>query len=279
MRRSQSNRTVPSLTEPAHRPGVICTFAFVGKARFAIFLAGAGLLLAAPGAQAEITSVFDGAVPCVEQEDGSRFCGGTDTLVETFDGQLIDVNVALPPEPESGPDGPYPLVMQFHGYGGSELDADDLKRWTDQGYAAFSMSDRGFGPCGAKPTPPARCAAGGWVRLMDTRYEVRDAQALRRNAGRRGHRRTRARSLRPAAPTAAASRWRSPLSRTATMVEDGSLVCRGRAPMAPASASPRRSPRSRGPISRTRSCPTAARSTMSQTRPISAPTARRRSAS
>ncbi len=66
--------------------------------------------------------------------------------------------------------------MNFHGYGGSELDADDLKRWTDQGYAAFSMSDRGFGPCGAKPTPPARCLDGGWVRLMDTRYEVRDAQ-------------------------------------------------------------------------------------------------------
>ena len=66
--------------------------------------------------------------------------------------------------------------MQFHGYGGSELGANGLKRWTDQGYAAFSMSDRGFGPCGAKPTPPARCADGGWVRLMDTRYEVRDAQ-------------------------------------------------------------------------------------------------------
>jgi hypothetical protein len=66
--------------------------------------------------------------------------------------------------------------MNFHGYGGSELSRKALSRWTDQGYAAFSMSDRGFGPCGAKPTPPPRCAAGGWVRLMDTRYEVRDAQ-------------------------------------------------------------------------------------------------------
>ena len=150
----------------------------MGNLRNAFLVAGAGLLFAAAPAQAEIASVFDGAVTCEAQEDGSRFCGGADTLVETFDGQLIDVNVALPPEPGSGPDGPYPLVMHFHGYGGSELDAEDLRRWTDQGYAAFSMSDRGFGPCGAKPTPPARCADGGWVRLMDTRYEVRDAQVF-----------------------------------------------------------------------------------------------------
>lgn len=140
--------------------------------------AGIGLLLSAAPAKAEISSVFDGAVECDVQQDGTRYCGGSDTLAETFDGQLIDVNVALPPEPASGPDGPYPLVMQFHGYGGSELNDEELARWTDQGYAAFSMSDRGFGPCGAKPVPPARCAGEGWVRLMDTRYEVRDAQVF-----------------------------------------------------------------------------------------------------
>ncbi len=139
-------------------------------------LAGAGLFIAAPAASAEIGSVFDGAVDCEVRQNGSRFCGGTDTLVETFDEQLIDVNVSLPPEPNTGPDGPYPLIMHFHGYGGSELSHAELSRWTDQGYAAFSMSDRGFGPCGEKPTPPPRCADGGWVRLMDTRFEVRDAQ-------------------------------------------------------------------------------------------------------
>jgi len=93
--------------------------------------AGAGLLCAAPAAQADITSVFDGAVACEVSEDGARFCGGPNTLVETFDGQLIDVNVALPPAPKSGPDGPYPLVMNFHGYGGSELSREALSRWTD----------------------------------------------------------------------------------------------------------------------------------------------------
>ena len=150
----------------------------MGKARIALVAAGAGLLLGAAPAKAEITSVFDGAVECEVQPDDTRYCGGPDTLVETFDGQLIDVNVALPPEPASGPDGPYPLVMHFHGYGGSELNDKQLARWTDQGYAAFSMSDRGFGPCGRKPAPPPRCANGGWVRLMDTRFEVRDAQVF-----------------------------------------------------------------------------------------------------
>lgn len=139
-----------------------------------VLACGVALICAAP-AGAEITSVLGGQVDCETQGDGTRFCGGANALAETFDGQLIDVNVAFPPEPASGPDGPYPLVMHFHGYGGSKLSLEQLRRWTDQGYAAFSMSDRGFGPCGAKP-PPARCLDGGWVRLMDTRYEVRDAQ-------------------------------------------------------------------------------------------------------
>jgi hypothetical protein len=92
----------------------------MGKRWTAIASAAAAVSLfgAAAPAQAEITSVFDGAIPCETREDNTRFCGGSDTLVETFDGQLIDVNVALPPEPSSGPDGPYPLVMHFHGYGG-----------------------------------------------------------------------------------------------------------------------------------------------------------------
>ncbi len=148
----------------------------MGKRTALVALGGVWLLIAAAPASAEITSVFEPAIDCAAEPDGTRFCGGTNTLVPTFDGQQIDVNVALPPAPETGPDGPYPLVMVFHGYGGSELRLPALQRWTDQGYAAFSMSDRGFGPCGAKPTPPAHCLDGGWVRLMDTRYEVRDAQ-------------------------------------------------------------------------------------------------------
>lgn len=147
-------------------------------------MACAGLCVGAAPASAEVTSVL-GGIACDVAEDGVRECGGTDSFAKTFDGVPIDVNVALPPEPASGPDGPYPLVMQFHGYGGQKLDFDELRRWTEQGYAAFSMSDRGFGRSCGDPEqrvpgiggPDAlTCLGKGYVRLMDTRYEVRDAQ-------------------------------------------------------------------------------------------------------
>ena len=136
-----------------------------------------GALALAPTAQAAFPSVFDGAVDC--KRDGEiRFCGGNATTVATFDGVPIDVNVALPREPGSGPDGPYPLLMMFHGWGGSELGVGAMRPWAERGYAVFSMSDRGFGEsCGARAanrlTPEC---ADGHIRLMDTRYEVRDAQ-------------------------------------------------------------------------------------------------------
>jgi hypothetical protein len=91
----------------------------------------------------------------------------------------IDVNVAFPPAPASGPDGSFPLVMMFHGYGGSKLGLGDMHRWLDKGYATFSMTTRGFNEsCGnatSVAADPTGCAAG-YIRLMDTRYEVRDAQ-------------------------------------------------------------------------------------------------------
>ena len=136
-------------------------------------------LLAAPSASAAVSDVFGGDVSCAVQGDGTRFCGGSMTTTKTWDGVPIDVNVALPKEPSSGPDGNYPLVMLFHGYGGSKLGQSAMQRWVDKGYAAFSMSDRGFGDsCGSPASrlaDPAGCATG-YIRLLDTRYEVRDAQ-------------------------------------------------------------------------------------------------------
>ena len=146
---------------------------------FAAIAVGAVALLGAAPASAEITSVFGGAVECEAQADGSRFCGGANTHVATFDGLPIDVNVALPAPPAKGPDGDYPLVMVFHGYGGSEFGLSALERWTKRGYAAFSMSDRGFGrSCGGKDQLIDPACVAGHVRLMDTRYEVRDAQTF-----------------------------------------------------------------------------------------------------
>ncbi|MFI5043028.1 MAG: alpha/beta hydrolase family protein, partial [Acidimicrobiales bacterium] len=145
-----------------------------------MLLALAALFLASV-ADATITDVFKGAVSCTVEMDGVRFCGSSSprSTVAAFDGVPIDVDVAFPPAPASSPDGSYPLVMLFHGYGGSKLGLAEMHRWLDKGYATFSMTDRGFhescGDDAAVAADPTGCAAG-YIRLMDERYEVRDAQ-------------------------------------------------------------------------------------------------------
>jgi hypothetical protein len=147
-------------------------------------------LALAPAASAEITQVFgetESPVSCRVQSganEGIRFCSNFDgaarsTVPSPVDGVPLDVNVAFPPAPADGPDGPYPLVMMFHGYGGSKIGLGSMRRWLDQGYATFSMTDRGFNQsCGnpaSRAADPDGCAKG-YIRLIDDRYEVRDAQ-------------------------------------------------------------------------------------------------------
>ncbi len=140
-----------------------------------------GALVAPQAASATITSVFNGDVSCSVQGDGVRFCGSTSprSTSKAWDGVPIDVNVAFPPEPASGPDGNFPLVMMFHGYGGGKIGLGSMQHWLDKGYATFSMTDRGFhqscGTAAAKAADPTGCT-DGYVRLIDNRYEVRDAQ-------------------------------------------------------------------------------------------------------
>ena len=155
----------------------------------------------ATGASAAIPSVFadnpylddaaPGGIACQVQGageyEGQRWCGtgqhnansGNRSSVESFDGVPIDVNVAFPPAPESGPDEQWPLMMVFHGYGGGKINFPSLQRWLDRGFAVFSMSNRGFHEsCGTTSSRSAdpECPTDGFVRLNDTRYEVRDAQ-------------------------------------------------------------------------------------------------------
>jgi predicted acyl esterase len=136
-------------------------------------------LTAAPAAEAAVTSAFDGANACTELtgDDAGRWsCSG---VVKTWDDQTpIDVNLFLPSD--DPPPGGFPLVGVYHGWGGSKLDIDD--RWLDRGYAMFSITDRGWGSsCGGQDpkrlSDPAACA-NGYNHLLDTRYEVRDAQYL-----------------------------------------------------------------------------------------------------
>ena len=114
-------------------------------------------------AQASPPSVFKGAVKCSTQPDGIRFCGSlivnktpvpVRTLATSWDGTAVDVNFALP-RASAHHHGPYPLVMLFHGYGGSKFGLGNggggigsaissMTPWLSGGYATFSMTDRGF---------------------------------------------------------------------------------------------------------------------------------------
>jgi predicted acyl esterase len=150
------------------------------------------LMAAVPhAANATIAGVFNGTespLPCNTLQSGVRLCDEHAFLpqrprstVESFDGVPIDVRVAFPAAPAGGPDGPYPLIMLFHRYTGEKLPLSGLSSWLDDGYATFTMTERGFGEsCGtraARDADPSGCA-NGFVRMMDTRYEVRDAQEL-----------------------------------------------------------------------------------------------------
>lgn len=168
------------------------------KFAVAVAIFATTLFATGPQAQAAVTDAFDGAVTCTTQlaipaplpgneYSGQRWCGtGTSSAVQrstvaSFDGTPIDVNFALPPVPESGPDGPYPVMMIFHGWAGTKSAFTGMQRWLKRGYAVFSMTDRGFHEsCGSIA---AKLAAGtacdnGYIHLLDTRYEVRDAQYL-----------------------------------------------------------------------------------------------------
>lgn len=147
----------------------------------------AGSLLFAPTAHAAIPDVFGGAVTCSVAGDGVRECGtgssNSDTVRSTapsWDGTPIDVNVAFPPASEG--DGPFPLIIIGHGYGGEKVDFGAMRHFTDRGYAVFAMTARGFHQSCGKPNAitaaGSACDTAGWIHLMDDRYEIRDAQFL-----------------------------------------------------------------------------------------------------
>jgi len=178
----------------------------------ALFVLGAALIAAPPALAAPaVDDAFDGDVGCAEVTadgnvagaTGQTWCGsirasdeitatlsapglptqatGSDPAVrsttETFDGVPLDVNFALPATGSA----PYPIVGVYHGWGQSKFSFKVMQHWLDQGYAVYSLSQRGFGEsCGsqaARDADPAGCAKG-YLHLMDLRYEVRDSQLL-----------------------------------------------------------------------------------------------------
>jgi hypothetical protein len=144
----------------------------------------AGLIVPST-AGAAIPQVFTktaSPVNCTVQASGQRFCPVSGTAqIASWDGTPIDVNVAFPPAPAQGADGPYPVIGIYHGWGGSKLSllGADAQRALTRGYAVFTMTDRGWGQsCGAALRNDPRCVNKGYIRLMHNAYEVRDAQYL-----------------------------------------------------------------------------------------------------
>ncbi len=171
--------------------------------KLAVIVATAAALVFAPAASAEITDVMGGDLPCatvtsdgnVAGSTGQRWCGSVPgsitsggvgalpavrSTVTTFDGVPLDVNVAFPPGPS---DGPFPVVGVYHGYGGSKSNfgSTNVQRWLNKGYAVFTLTNRGSGEscrsAGSITAGGASCDTG-YVRLMDPRYEIRDAQTF-----------------------------------------------------------------------------------------------------
>jgi hypothetical protein len=132
--------------------------------------------LVAPTTAQAVVKPF-GKLDCTPQE-GVRFCpGSVDKRVKTFDGVPLDVNVTLP----ANGNGPFPLVIQLHGWGGAKSGLSASKPWAQRGYAVLNYSARGFGEsCGSEASrqaDPNGCERG-WVHLADQRFEVRDSQTL-----------------------------------------------------------------------------------------------------
>lgn len=149
----------------------------------------------ASSASAMFTSVFAGTagmegvgIACKLQtgeREGQRWCTGTPSQVRSWDGTPIDVAVALPPAPVKGADGNFPVVGIYHGWGGMKAapGSANVQKFVDEGFAVFSMTDRGWGQsCGtlqARESPPKwGTCEHGYIHLDDQAYEARDAQYL-----------------------------------------------------------------------------------------------------
>jgi hypothetical protein len=132
-------------------------------------------------------------VPCAARLDGVRVChgdiggpDGEDLRLQSFDGVPLAMYVTLPAAPAQGVDGSYPLIVQSHGWGAPPSGADDgqyggvtAAQWARQGYVVLQLAARGWGnSCGsaASRQVDAAACAGGYIRLDDYRYEVRDIQ-------------------------------------------------------------------------------------------------------
>jgi predicted acyl esterase len=152
-------------------------------------LALASGLAAAQPAAARTLAPFGHA--CTAQ-NGVRFCPtvSNSERIPTFDGVPLDVDATLP----ARGDGPFPVIVMMHGWGGSKADFESETPQGDgnttfdynnvyyaqHGFAVLNYSARGWGrSCGSPASREATPGCEkGWVHLADQRYEARDTQYL-----------------------------------------------------------------------------------------------------
>src|SRR4030095_3752939 len=112
------------------------------------------------------TGVFAGEAPprpgldCDGNTARGRTCSGF--LASAVDGTLLDVSVAVPPG-----EGPHPLVVVLHGWGGSMGSNGDIAEpLLADGHAILRYSTRGFGD------------SWGQVNLADVNVELEDLRSM-----------------------------------------------------------------------------------------------------
>jgi ABC-2 type transport system ATP-binding protein len=99
--------------------------------------------------------------PTIAQADHAEM---TPTLVESFDGTLIDINVCRPPGADA--QNPVPVVLQSHGWGGKKSDCSGRHEYFNAGIGFVSMTQRG------------NTGSGGENNIMDPDFEGRDIMAV-----------------------------------------------------------------------------------------------------
>ncbi len=131
----------------------------------------------------------------VTPTDGAAYivCSGR---LRSFDTTPLDTDVSIP----VGVNGPLPLMVMLHGWGGSKTDLESTSPqgngtntwdWNNawfasRGFAVLNYTARGFGrSCGQDPThgytyatDPACSGKASWTHLSDRRWEIRDTQYL-----------------------------------------------------------------------------------------------------
>ncbi len=150
-------------------------------------VAGIATILATLGlsAQASAAPLQPFGHSC-QAQNGVRFCPTADRAhrVPTFDGIPLDADVTLP---QTG-NGPFPTIVMLHGWGGSKTAFESTSPtgkynnvyFAQLGYAVLNYSARGWGDSCGGTSPPdhSGACAKGYIRLADSRYEVRDTQYL-----------------------------------------------------------------------------------------------------